>query len=101
MALFTMTNVIPSTMKLIEMCGGDAKSPQFICIFTKAILISSRESDCISRIPASAEPAVLRDFQVLIKKKKISIHRWRSVKHTGRLMNPCSEEVSLFCVPVW
>lgn len=91
--LFTMTNVIPSTMKLIEMCGGDAKSPQFICIFTKAILISSRVSDCISRIPASAEPAVLRDFQVLIQ-KKISIHRWR------RLMNPCSEEIPLYYVPV-
>lgn len=97
--LFTMTNVIPSTMKLIEMCGGDAESPQFICIFTKATLISSRVSDCISRIPASAEPAVLRDFQVLIQ-KKISIHRWRSVKHTGRLMNPCSEEIPLYYIPV-
>lgn len=43
MVLFTMTNVIPVTMKLIEMCGGGAKSksPQFICIFTKATLIGT------------------------------------------------------------
>lgn len=34
-----MTNVIPVTMKLIEMCAGGAKSPQVIYIFTKAMLI--------------------------------------------------------------
>lgn len=28
-------------MKLIEMCAGDATSPQVICIFTKAILIGT------------------------------------------------------------
>lgn len=50
--LFTVTNAIPVTMKLIEMCG--AKSPQFISIFTKAVLISSCEWDFIGEISTSA-----------------------------------------------
>lgn len=70
MVLFMMTNVISTTMKLIEMCGGDATSPWFICIFTKMILIGGCDRDFIKYISASAEPSALKPFFLMNTWKK-------------------------------